>query len=95
MCETTENIFGFEKPQIMNRDDDRAPPNITWPHQWPIDATQNAMSESSFRTLPTEVTLEIFRYLSVHELGQVSLVCRHFKMIADHDDLWKMKCNSE
>ena len=73
----------------------RSPPNITWPRQWPIDTTENAVSESPFRTLPTEVTLQIFRQLSAHELCHVSLVCRRFKMIADHDELWKAKCNSE
>ena len=77
------------------RADNRSGPNITWPRQWSTDSTQDAMAESPFRALPTEVTLQIFRYLSVYDLGQVSLICRRLKMIADHDELWKAKCNSE
>lgn len=77
------------------REEDRSPPNITWARQWSLDAAQNSLSESPFWTLPSEVTLHIFGHLSAHGLGQVSLVCRQFKMIADHDELWKAKCNSE
>ena len=95
MFQTVKKLLGFGESQKTNRRDDRDPPNITWPRQWPIDATLNATSKSPFQALPTEVTLQIFRHLSVYELGQVSLVCRRFKMIADHDELWKAKCNSE
>ena len=35
--------------------------------------------------------LQIFKFLSVHDLGNVSLVCRSFKMIADQDEIWKLK----
>ena len=95
MLAMVKNLFGFGKSRGTEQREDRVPPNITWPRQWPIDATQNALSKSPFRALPTEVTQQIFRYLSVYELGQVSLVCRRLKMIADHDELWKVKCNSE
>ena len=68
-------------------------PKITWKHLWPSDEAKAALSKSVFGTLPTEVMLHIFKYLSVHELGQVSLVCRSFKMIADQDEIWKLKTN--
>ena len=95
MSATTKNLFHFDESEMSKKINERAPPNITWPRQWPIDATQNALSESPFQALPIEVTLQIFRHLSVDELCQVSLVCRRLKMIADQDELWKAKCNSE
>ena len=67
------------------------PPNVTWKHIWPLDEIQNALSESYFRALPNEIMLHIFQFLSVHDLCNASLVCRSFKMIADHDDIWKLK----
>ncbi len=70
----------------------RSPPKITWQHSWSSDQIQGALVESNFARLPTEVVLEIFKFLSVHDLGNVSLVCRSFKMIADRDELWKSKC---
>lgn len=71
----------------------RDPPKITWSHLWPSEATKDALAQSIFQKLPTEVILKIFQSLSVHELGQVSLVCRLFKMIADQDEIWKLKSN--
>ncbi|UJR10791.1 hypothetical protein I4U23_014978 [Adineta vaga] len=72
----------------------RKPPKLTWQHSWPLDQTANALVDSSFRLLPPEVLLQIFKGLSVHDLGNVALVCRTFKMIVDQDDIWKTKCNS-
>ncbi|CAF1416648.1 unnamed protein product [Rotaria sp. Silwood1] len=72
----------------------RSPPNVTWNHSWSVDQIQNALIESHFKLLPTEVMLHIFKYLSVHDLSNVSLVCRSFKMVADQDDIWKLKCKS-
>jgi hypothetical protein len=69
----------------------RSPPEITWKHSWSTDETKNALTNSAFRALPTEVMLHIFKFLNVYDLGNVSLVCRSFKMIADQDDIWKLK----
>ena len=71
----------------------RSSPKITWTHQWPSDQTKTALAQSPFGSLPIEVILQIFKHLSVHDLGDVSLVCRSFKMIADQDEIWKLKCN--
>ncbi|CAF4237728.1 unnamed protein product, partial [Adineta steineri] len=72
----------------------RSPPKITWQYTWSSDETKTGLVNSNFRTIPTEVMLDIFKYLSVHDLGNVSLTCRSFKMIADQDEIWKLKCNS-
>ncbi|CAF1328355.1 unnamed protein product [Rotaria sordida] len=69
------------------------PPKITWKHLWTFDETQNALLKSPFINMPTEMILKIFELLSVHDLENVSLVCRYFKMIVDHDIIWKTKCN--
>ncbi|CAF3913285.1 unnamed protein product [Rotaria sordida] len=60
---------------------------------WPLNKTRDALTTSSFDNIPNEIILQIFRYLSVHDLCNVSLVCRLFKMIADHDEIWKSKAN--
>ena len=75
--------------------DERCPPNVTWKHIWLADEARQALQESPFGRLPIEVMLQILRSLSVNDLGNVSLVCRAFKMIADSDEIWKPKCNSE
>ncbi len=54
---------------------------------WPFDETRNAFFMPSFKNLSNEIILHIFRYLSVNDLCNVSLVCRSFKMLADHDDI--------
>jgi hypothetical protein len=77
-----------DKPQ-------RDPPKITWQHSWPSDQVKDALVQSNFKTLPTEVMLHIFKFLNVHDLGNVSLVCRSFKMIADQDEIWKLKSNCQ
>ena len=71
----------------------RSPPELNWKHQWSNDEMQDALSESLFQNLPIEIMLRIFQYFSIPELSQVSLVCRHFKMIASHDQIWKKKCS--
>lgn len=81
-----ENSATVDKPR-------RDPPEITWKHSWPLDETKAALASSDFRTLPTEVLLHIFKFLNVHDLGNVSSVCRSFKMIADQDEIWKLKSN--
>jgi hypothetical protein len=73
----------------------RTPPNVTWKHSWPSDEAKFALTQSNFQALPTEVIIQIFKFLSVHDLGNVSLVCRLFKMIADQDEIWKLKSNSK
>jgi hypothetical protein len=70
----------------------RSPPELTWQHLWSLDETKDALAQSPFQMLPTEVMWNIFRFLSVHDLGNVSLLCRSFKMIADQDEMWKSKC---
>jgi hypothetical protein len=72
----------------------RALPKVTWTHVWPLNETRGAFLKSLFSTLPPEIILQIFRSLSVRDLGNVSLVCRSFKMIADQDEIWKSKFNS-
>jgi hypothetical protein len=71
----------------------RNPPKVTWKHSWNSDEVKGALTQSDFRTLPTEVMLHVFKFLTVHDLGNVSLVCRSFKMIADQDEIWKLKSN--
>lgn len=55
----------------------------------------HTFSNSLFNKIPNEMISCIFRYLSVPDLCNVSLVCRSFKMIADQDDVWKHKFNSK
>jgi hypothetical protein len=62
---------------------------------WPLNELRDALSESLFVKIPNEIILQIFRFLFVGDLCNVSLVCRSFKMIADHDEIWKPKCNSK
>ncbi len=83
---TKENSATTDKPR-------RDPPKITWEHSWLLDEAQDALVESYFRALPTEVMLHIFKFLTVHDLGNISSVCRSFKMIADQDEIWKLKSN--
>ncbi|CAF1009309.1 unnamed protein product [Rotaria sordida] len=73
---------------------ERSPPNVTWKHSWPLDEIQNALVESDFKAVPTEVILHIFKFLPVPDLCNVSWVCRSFKMVVDLDDIWKLKCKS-
>ncbi|CAF1035005.1 unnamed protein product [Rotaria sordida] len=70
-----------------------SPAKITWKHVWTFDKSQNALLNSPFIDIPTEIMLKIFGLLSIHDLGNVSLVCRSFKMIVDQDTIWKKKCN--
>ncbi|CAF1156312.1 unnamed protein product [Rotaria sordida] len=67
-------------------------PNVTWQHQWSPSETQDAVSQSPFTTIPSEIMLYIFQFLSVPDLCNISLVCRSFKMVADQDEIWKLKC---
>jgi hypothetical protein len=70
----------------------RSSPKVTWEHSWSSDDVQSGLINSPFRLLPTEVMLHIFKFLSVHDLGNISSLCRLFKMIADQDEIWKLKC---
>ena len=72
----------------------RPPPNLNWKHQWSSDEMQDALSESVFQTLPAEIMLRIFDHFRIGELSQISLVCRHFKMLASHDQIWRRRCSS-
>ncbi len=68
---------------------------ITQSISWSSDEMRNGLSESLFLRIPNEIILHIFRYLSVPDLCNISLVCRSFKTIADLDEIWKPKCNSK
>jgi hypothetical protein len=71
------------------------PPNMTWKHMWSLDETRGAVLKSVFADIPNEIILRIFNLLSVRDLCNVSLVCRLFKMVADQDEIWKLKCDGE
>jgi hypothetical protein len=73
----------------------RSPPRIAWIHSWPVNQTRDALLESPFSSIPNEILLQIFQLLSIRDLGNVSLVCRVFKIIASHDEIWQSKCKSE
>jgi hypothetical protein len=62
---------------------------------WSLDESRDALSNSPFNNIPNEIILHIFSFFSIRSLCKVSLVCRSFKMIADHDEIWKYKCNSK
>ncbi|CAF1181428.1 unnamed protein product [Rotaria magnacalcarata] len=83
-----------EDESMKTRIQKRSPPLVTWKHSWSTNEMQNALTASDFKLVPTEVMLQIFKFLSVHDLSNSSLVCRLFKMICDQDDIWKLKCKS-
>jgi hypothetical protein len=58
---------------------------------WLLNEIRFALSESLFNKIPNETILHTFRFLSVRDLCNVSLVCRSFKMMVDHDEIWKPK----
>ncbi|CAF1076920.1 unnamed protein product [Adineta ricciae] len=62
-------------------------------YTWHIDQIQQTLSDSLFASLPTEILIQIFQLLSIHDLMHVSLVCRYFKFLVDQDDIWRSKCN--
>jgi hypothetical protein len=78
------SFFKFGNEQVMEQ-------NISWS----FDETRNVLSKSPFIHVSNEIVLHIFQFLSVRDLCNISLVCRSFKLIADHDQLWKLKCNSK
>jgi hypothetical protein len=84
-----------EKLESVQQTKQPSPPKIAWKHSWPLNQTQDALLNSPFSNIPTEVLIQIFRSFSVRDLGNVALVCRSFKMIVDQDEIWKLKCNSE
>lgn len=90
-AEDTTNVFDGRITRLI----ERSPPQITWKHSWSINETKDALLNSPFSSIPTEIAFQIFEFLSIHDLGNVSLVCRHFKMIIDQDDIWRSKCNSK
>lgn len=62
---------------------------------WSSNKTQDGLVESLFYRIPDEIIIYIFRFLSVPDLCNVSLVCRTFKIISDQDEIWKEKCKSK
>jgi hypothetical protein len=85
------NTTPAENPMTKDKTT-RSSPKVTWEHSWSSNETQSGLADSPFRAVPTEVMLHIFKFLSVHDLGIVSSLCRSFKMIADQDEIWKLKC---
>jgi hypothetical protein len=71
----------------------RSPPLIGSTLVWPVSEIQEALSASSFASLPIEILIQIFQLLPINDLANVSLVCRYFKMIAGQDDVWRSRCN--
>ncbi|CAF1377810.1 unnamed protein product [Adineta ricciae] len=61
---------------------------------WSLDESRQTLSSSLFRDIPNEILLHIFRFLSVPDLCRISSVCRAFKILADRDELWKVKCDT-
>lgn len=91
-----ETLDGWaEKWKKVRGTSARSPPNFIWKHHWTADQTHDAFVQSLFAQLPAEVLLRIFQNINVSELAPISLVCRQFKTIADADEIWKVKCNSE
>lgn len=80
---------------FTNFDDEceRVPFVPTWKLDGSMSQAYDALSNSPFVQLPTEILIRIFRLLSIRDLENISLVCRYFKVIADQDDIWKSKCN--
>jgi hypothetical protein len=64
---------------------------INCKHVWKFDQTQNALLNSSFFILPTQVIIKIFGFISIDDRRNISLVCRYFKMIVDKDNIWNSK----
>eukprot|EP01102_Stenamoeba_stenopodia_P009397 TRINITY_DN2767_c0_g1_i6.p1 TRINITY_DN2767_c0_g1~~TRINITY_DN2767_c0_g1_i6.p1 ORF type:complete len:560 (+),score=84.36 TRINITY_DN2767_c0_g1_i6:133-1812(+) len=55
----------------------------------PIDPSSPSLM-GSFATIPLEVLLRIFKYLSHNDLGgKVARTCRYWRRMADSDELWK------
>ena len=84
-----------ERPRRDSEEERFIPPKIIWLHSWSLNETRGALSQSFFIDLPNEIILHIFRFLSVRDLCNLSLVCRAFKIIADDDQLWRHKLHSK
>ncbi|CAF1439208.1 unnamed protein product [Adineta steineri] len=93
LSDTDSDDDNEKKRSTTVEETQRSPPIITWKFVWPMSEIQHALSDSSFTNLPTEILIQIFQLLSVHDLTNISLVCRYFKVIADEDDIWRSKCN--
>ncbi|CAF5142852.1 unnamed protein product, partial [Rotaria magnacalcarata] len=57
-----------EDESMKTRIQKRSPPLVTWKHSWSTNEMQNALTASDFKLVPTEVMLQIFKFLSVHDL---------------------------
>jgi hypothetical protein len=82
-------------PLVEASETKKNPPDVAWQHEWSFDERRNALLESIFSGIPNKILLRVFKLLPVPDLCDISLVCRRFKMIADQDEIWKLKCNSK
>lgn len=48
--------------------------------------------QSPFETLPAEILIQVFGFLSVVDAARVSLVCKRFHHISSDERLWKHLC---
>lgn len=85
----------LKKIDFIENEIQNLPRQITWKHNWKVCNMQNAILNSSFIKMPTEMMLKIFGLLSVRDLGSVSLVCRYFKVIVDQDSIWNTRYNGK
>lgn len=59
---------------------------------WALEESDTDESSSGItvHAIPTEVTEYAFSFLTREELGRMSLVCRRWKKISEHDFLWRV-----
>ena len=84
-----------ESISFKSENEEFATPNTFWLHSWSLNESRDALSQSFFYNIPNEILLHLFRYFSVPDLCNISLVCRMFKIIADQNQLWKSKYDSK
>ena len=68
---------------------------------YPLEIPNNLIRRSSlknmnsYQSLPNEILIHIFKYLSAHTLCHVSQVCRLWNYSASAPILWKLLCQIE
>ncbi|GLJ14723.1 hypothetical protein SUGI_0238610 [Cryptomeria japonica] len=51
--------------------------------------------EQCLISLPSDLQLKIFEYLSAVDIAMVGCVCKELQIMAADDELWKKKCEDE